>query len=132
MKRDPQSGGMRPVAFKTRDAAEAYLSKVAPSISKVRFAETDANFSIDYAGGRIGRCGLHRGSHSEVSFSVSEGGEVHMLLPMRSAIEFQERDVSVEALPQRSGLLLPPNAVGRAVTHDSFAGISLVRSGRCR
>jgi len=125
MKREPQSGGMRPVAFKSRDAAEAYLSKIAPSISQVRFADTDAEFSIDYAGGKIGRSGLHRGSHPEVSFSVSEGGEVHMLLPMRSAIEFQDRDGTISGLPQRSGLLLPPNAIGRAVTQESFAGISL-------
>ena len=125
MKRDPQIDGMRPVAFKTRDAAEAYLSKVAPSISKVRFSEATSNFPLDYAGGRIGRCGLHRGTHSEVSFSVSEAGEVHMLLPMKSAIEFQERGGSIGGQPQRSGLLLPPSASGRAVTLDSFAGISL-------
>lgn len=114
------------MSLRTRDVAEAYLSAVARSVSKVRFTDRTGPFRIDYAGGSIGRCSLHRGSHSEMSFVVSGSDEVHMLVPTRSAVEFDETKGAISGRSLRSGLLLPPNSEGRATTLGAFSGISLI------
>lgn len=125
MKRSTESG-LKGVAFRSRPEAEAYLSAVSSSVRDVDFKGGDEGFHITYAGGSIGKCRLHRGSHSAIAYDVVESGELHVLQPLTSGLIFSGADEHVVGLAQRSTILLPPVSRGRMVSDGNVSGISLM------
>lgn len=122
----PEPEGLRSVEFRRRDEAEAYLSQVSHSIRGVSFAGPESEFNITYAGGSIGTCSMHRGSHSALSYRIVESGEFHFARPLRSGLRF-EGSPEVHALSASdAGLLVPPSGSGKVAVGDQFAGISLI------
>lgn len=119
---------LKPRAFKDRNAAEAYLSHVAPSVKNVAFSRHVDDYQFDYAGGTIGSCSLHRGEHTGMSFDIEESGEFHLLLPIKASVAFDVGNVTIEAAQQRSALLITPESKGRVHTSAPCAGISLFAS----
>lgn len=122
----PEPEGLRTVEFQRRDEAEAYLSQVANSIRSVSFAGPEDEFSIAYAGGSIGTCSMHRGSHSALSYRVVESGEFHFARPLRSGLHFGGAPEALALSSADAGLLVPPSASGKVTLGDQFAGISLI------
>jgi AraC-like DNA-binding protein len=120
--------GIKAVAFKSRAEAEAYLSQVSTSVKEVDFKREADDFHITYAGGTIGHCRMHRGSHSAIAYDVVESDEIHFLLPLKSGLRFEGRAVDVSAAAQLTGLVLPPMSQGRMSSSGDVSGISLFAS----
>lgn len=120
--------GLSPRVFKTRDAAETFLSQLSDSIKCVQFTHTNSLYELDYAGGSIGHTKLHRGSHSGLSCTVRESGEFHFLQPLKSSLSVTLKGTTIEGAQNKNAIILAPDAAGQAVTAPQFAGISLFAS----
>jgi AraC-like DNA-binding protein len=114
--------------FADRSEAEAFVATLAKSISSPRFEGDPDEFHFSYAGGSLGRCGLHRGSHSQLSFKVTRADEYHIVLPLKEGGRFTGAHGTDEVAAGRSGILLPPRVEGRFDVRAGTAGISLIAS----
>lgn len=120
--------GFQETTFVHRGEAEAFLSQITDSISAVRFEGEVHEFHMSYAGGSLGRCDLHRGAHSRLSFDVKRADEYHIIFPTKHLVRFTGREGVHEAVAGRSAILLPPGSEGRGETPMGAHGISLITS----
>jgi AraC-like DNA-binding protein len=120
--------GIRKVALSTQREAESYLSGIADSIADVTFHGDRDEFYMNYAGGSLGRCDLHRGSHSAMSFTVKPSDEFHFIVLQKYGLRFKDGDNELEAAAQRSALMLTPHSKGSVHTPSGVGGISLITS----
>jgi len=118
--------GLKTVVFKSRVEAEAYLSTVAASVRSVDFKGDKERFHIAYAGGFIGQCSLHRGTHSAIAYDVVESAEIHIVNPSQSGLQFSGSGKEVAGAAQRTAVILPPSSRGRVRSDGDISGISLI------
>ena len=115
--------GLREIVFSDREQAEAHLSGIASSISRVDFGGGD--FHLAYAGGSIARCSLHRGSVSSLSYTVGRSDEFHFLTIHEGRVRFNEPRRSDAQADHKTGLLIGPDARGRCAVDAASSGISM-------
>lgn len=120
--------GFQETTFVDRGEAEAFLSQITESISAVRFEGAAHEFHMSYAGGSLGRCDLHRGAHSRLSFNVRRADEYHIIFPTKHVVRFIGGDGTQEAVAGRSAILLRPGSEGRGEAPLGGHGISLITS----
>jgi AraC-like DNA-binding protein len=114
--------------FADKSEAEAFLSGIADSISEARFEGEPAEFNFSYAGVSLGRCDLHRGAHSKLSFKITRADEYHVVLPVKQGARFTGTRGSSEVIAGRSAILLPPRLEGHFDVQGGTAGFSLIAS----
>jgi AraC-like DNA-binding protein len=94
----------------------------------VKFDTHGEAFHINYSGGSIGNCNLHRGSHSAVSFSIETSNDVHFLIMQKGGLRFSGQGAEIDIPTERAMMLFPPISKGFVHSEAAVAGISLIIS----
>jgi AraC-like DNA-binding protein len=112
--------------FADKAEAEAFLSNIADSISAARFEGERSEFHLSYAGGSLGHCDLHRGTHSKLSFKITRADEYHIVLPVKQGARFTGSHGTSDVVAGRSAILLPPRLEGHFDVQGGTTGFSLI------
>ncbi|MET0567876.1 MAG: AraC family transcriptional regulator [Hyphomicrobiaceae bacterium] len=120
------SGAFQNRTFADKAEAEAFLSNIADSISAAHFEGTPSEFHLSYAGGALGHCDLHRGTHSKLSFKITRADEYHIVLPLKQGARFTGGHGTSDVVAGRSAILLPPRLEGHFDVQGGTTGFSLI------
>jgi len=118
--------GIRKVALSTPGEAEAYLSNIADCIADVTFEPDRSGFHMSYAGGSLGQCALHRGSHSAMTYKVKPSDEFHFITLQKYGLRYEGGAEQFEAAAHQSAMMLAPRSDGVVRTQSGVIGISLI------
>jgi AraC-like DNA-binding protein len=121
-----QDASIKELRFSDRKSAERHFSQIAHCIADVSFQKSEKNFHVTYAGGSLGRCGLHQAKVAPVIWSVVPSDEVHLIVLKQGSLTVRGSKGESTAIAHRSAILLPPSASGRAIVSDDTIGMSII------